>query len=103
MALEFLPGHLAWNILSFVYASVFVAFSSDRLNVLRRDKRSRTAAARMALGVGAMTTVLIVNETFPGAPWPYVTQLARVPVASAQALLCADIRPRGERCTCPTR
>jgi hypothetical protein len=90
VALDFLPPKLAWNILSFVYASVFVGILSYRVAEFRRGKLSRQTINRIIVGTLPIVFVLGVNGWLVGASWLYVAvvvgQLVRAFLSFVQLL-----------------
>jgi hypothetical protein len=90
VALEFLPGNLAWHVLSVVYACVFIGISGFRLREFRRGKLSKRTASRLLPETLSIALVLISNGLLLGASWPYVAvviwQLARAFLSFAQLL-----------------
>ena len=72
VALDFLPSGVAWNVLSFVYAAVFVSIASFRLLEFRSRNLSKQAVARIVLATGSAALVLVANGCLLGAAWIYV-------------------------------
>lgn len=72
VALDVLPNHIAWNILSCIYLVVFVGISAFRIVQYRRGGISKGLVRRVLIGTVPIALLLFANGVFLGAVWPYV-------------------------------
>ena len=96
VALEFLPSGIAWNVLSFVYATIFVGIAGLRVTQFRRGTISGSLLRRIIPQMAALALILVANGLFLGASWPYVGvviwQLVNAFLSFARLLLPGSIR-----------
>jgi len=70
--LDVLPTRIAWNIMSSIYALVFVGISTFRIIQYRQGKISGGLARRVLIGTGPMAILLLTNGVLVGSAWLYV-------------------------------